>query len=77
MQLEPDADIYFAPRGFCLAEREEVLTVSHEEYMKFVKPDPSIQVYLKGSVKETKKSYAHYETFAFTKPPLQLEVCLR
>ena len=56
-------------------EREESIHVSYDEYKKYIKPEACIQIYLKGSVKETRKSYAHYETLALTKPSLKLEVC--
>ena len=57
-----------------LVEREEIVHVSEEEYKAFIKPEATIQVYLKGTVKETKKSYAHSETLSLTKPSLKMEV---
>ena len=48
--------------------------MSDEEYKAFIKPEATIQVYLKGTVKETKKSYAHNETLSLTKPSLKMEV---
>ena len=57
-----------------LSEREETVHVTYDDYKSFIKPEAAIQIYLKGTVKETKKSYAHNETFSFTKPSLKLEV---
>ena len=59
---------------FAVLEREETVHITYEEYKSIIKPEATIQVYLKGTVKETKKSYAHNETFSFTKPTLKLKV---
>ena len=57
-----------------MVEREEIVHVTDEDYKAFIKPEATIQVYLKGTVKETKKSYAHSETLSLTKPSLKMEV---
>ena len=59
---------------FLYTEYEKVIKVSYEEYRDYIKAEASIQVYLRGTVKETKRSYAHCETFSLTKPPLKLSV---
>ena len=50
--------------------------MTDKEYIGFIKPEATIQVFLKGTVKETKKSYAHNETFSLVKPSLKVEVII-
>lgn len=75
MSLKLNLYLYWFQNSFrYLVEREEIVHVSDEEYKAFIKPEATIQVYLKGTVKETKKSYAHNETLSLTKPSLKMEV---
>ncbi|ELT93168.1 hypothetical protein CAPTEDRAFT_156823 [Capitella teleta] len=50
------------------------LPISHEAYQKFLKPDSMVTIYLKGNVKETKKSYAKIDTIRMLKPKLTIKV---
>jgi hypothetical protein len=51
------------------------LPITHDAYQKYLKPDSMVTIYLKGSVKETKKSYAKIDTIRMLKPHLNLKVC--
>ena len=55
-------------------EAESVLHIPHDDYEHVLKPEASVQVYLRGTVVDTKRSYAHLESFSFSKPPITLKV---
>ena len=57
-----------------LSEVEEVIPVAHENYESQLKPDSMVTVYLKGTVQDTKRSYAHIDTFGLLKPNLTVQV---
>ncbi len=56
------------------AENEKLITVTYEEYKNYIKAEASIQVYLKGTVEESRRSYAQSEAFSLSKPSLELSV---
>ena len=57
-----------------LSEVTKEVHVAHDDYDDYLKPESMIQAYLRGTVIETKRSYAHIESFALTKPSIKIEV---
>ena len=56
------------------AVRQCPLHVTADGYEAYMKPDSIVTIYLKGYVVDTKRSYAHVESFQVAKPGLEIEV---
>ena len=59
---------------FSLTEKTITMAVKHDDYVSYLKPESMLTVYLKGTVKETKKAYAKIDTIGIKKPELLLMV---
>ena len=59
---------------FTVIEESLSLPVNYSDLEGILIPDAVVTVYLKGTVKETKRSYAHVESFKLTKPSLDVKV---
>ena len=52
------------------------MPITHDAYQKYLKPDSMVTIYMKGTVRETKKSYAKIDTISMRKPALEIHVSI-
>ena len=57
-------------------EVTENFTVLAKHYEAVLRPEASLQAYLRCTVAETKQSYAHQENFNLSKPDLVIKVAI-
>ena len=61
---------------YFITERTVSVTVPSDDYLDIIKPDSMITAYMKGTVKETGRSYAHIDNISVLKPSLMISVSL-
>lgn len=59
---------------YCITDKTSSLTVTSEDYVDILNMDASVTIYMKGTVKETGRSYADIDNLSVIKPDLMVSV---